>query len=112
MPVTNTAYINLIMEEIKSLPKTYATEVFDFVSYLKSKAAKQEDCTSDEGNTSNEECPICARLRDPVTGEEQFNAETIAGIKEVDDMIAGKKPNTMKAFNSLEEMLADLDSDD
>jgi len=28
-------------------------------------------------------------------------------MQEVEDMIAGKIPNTMKAFNSLEEMLAD-----
>ena len=58
-----------------------------------------------------ESCPICAKNRDSVTGELRFNAETLAGMQEVDDMIAGKIPNTMKAFNSLEEMLADLNSD-
>jgi len=59
-----------------------------------------------------ESCPICAKNRDPVTGELQFNTETMAGMREVDDMINGKIPNTMKAFNSFEEMLTDLDSDD
>jgi len=58
------------------------------------------------------DCPICAKHQDPVTGELRFNAETIAAMKEVDDMLAGKIPNTLKSFNSLEEMLADLDSDD
>ena len=58
-----------------------------------------------------EDCPMCAKNRDSVTGELRFNAETLAGMQEVDDMIAGKIPNTMNAFNSLEEMLADLDSD-
>ena len=64
--------------------------------------------TADNGD----ECPICAKRRDPETGEPLFNDETKAGIKEVDDMLAGKIPSTLKSFNSLEEMLADLDSDD
>jgi hypothetical protein len=59
-----------------------------------------------------EECPVCAKHRDPETGSPRYNAEVMAGIKEVDDMLAGKIPNTMKSFNSLEEMLADLDADD
>jgi hypothetical protein len=29
-----------------------------------------------------EDCPICAAHRDPVTGEELFNAETVAAIEE------------------------------
>jgi hypothetical protein len=58
------------------------------------------------------ECPLCAAHRDPETGELRFNAEVMAGIKEVDDMLSGKIPNTMKSFNSLEDMLADLDADD
>jgi len=57
-----------------------------------------------------DECPICTKHRDPVTGELRFNAETIAAMKEVDDMLAGKIPNTLKSFNSLEEMLVDLRS--
>ena len=62
-------------------------------------------------NVDNE-CPICDKHRDTETGELHFNAETIAAIQEVDDMLAGKIPNTLKKFNSLEEMLEDLDSDD
>ena len=31
-------------------------------------------------------CPLCAKYRDPETGEVRFNAETEAGMKEVDDM--------------------------
>ena len=59
-----------------------------------------------------DDCPLCAKHRDPLTGELRLNAETITAIEEVDDMLAGKIPNTLKSFNSLEEMLADLDSDD
>jgi hypothetical protein len=59
-----------------------------------------------------ESCSVCAGHRDPATGDMRFNSETMAGIQEIDDMIAGKIPNTMKTFNSLDEMLADLDSDD
>jgi hypothetical protein len=58
------------------------------------------------------DCPLCAKHRDPKTGELRFNAETIASMQEVDDMLAGKIPNTLKKFNSLEEMLEDLDADD
>ena len=56
------------------------------------------------------ECPICAAHRDPITGEERFNAETIAAIEEGDAMLRGEIP--AKRYNSLEEMLVDLDSDD
>jgi hypothetical protein len=56
------------------------------------------------------ECPICAAHRDPVTGEELFNAETIAAIEEGRAMMRGEIPS--KLYNSLEEMLVDLDADD
>jgi len=62
--------------------------------------------------SSTDECPLCAKHRNPETGELRFNTETIIGMQEVDDMLAGKIPNTLKKFNSLEEMLEDLDSDD
>jgi hypothetical protein len=56
------------------------------------------------------ECPICAAHRDPVTGEERFNAETAAAIREGRAMMRGEIPSNL--YNSLEEMLVDLDSDD
>jgi len=104
MPVSKPVY-NDLYKVINSLPDDYTSQVIDFVSYLKTKAERQAGIMS-------EGCPICAKLRDSETGEEQFNAETKAGIKEVDDMLAGKIPNTLKSFNTLEEMLADLDADD
>jgi len=99
MPAVNPVY-NVLFDEIKTLPENYTVEIFNFIGYLKAKAAQKEGC------------PICVKLRDPVTGEPLYNAETKAGIKEVDDMLAAKIPNTLKSFNSLDEMLADLDSDD
>ena len=66
--------------------------------------------TLEPENAATHECPICAKHRDPVTGELRLNAEMIAGMQEVEDMIAGKKP--AKWFNSLDEMLEDLDKDD
>jgi len=59
-----------------------------------------------------EGCQLCAKYSDPETGELRLNAETIASIQEVDDMLAGKIPNTLKKFNTLEEMLEDLNLDD
>ncbi|MCL2765854.1 MAG: hypothetical protein FWD40_11345 [Treponema sp.] len=100
MPAAKPVYLDFLIEEIKSLPVDYTAQVLDFVGYLKEKAARQD------------ECPVCARYRDPETGEPLYNAETKAAINEVDDMLAGKIPNTLKKFNNLEEMLKDLDSDD
>jgi len=86
----------LLLEEIKTLPDDYVAEALDFVGYLKEKAARRQ-----------EGCPICAKHRDPKTGELRFNAETMAGMQEVEDMITGKIPT--KWYNSLEEMLVELD---
>ncbi|MDR0302745.1 MAG: hypothetical protein LBI04_10600 [Treponema sp.] len=88
-----------LAEEIKTLPDYYVDEALDYVGYLKEKAAGYET-----------ECPLCAKHRDPKTGELRLNAETLAVMQEVEDMISGKIPT--KWYNSLEEMLVDLDSDD
>ncbi|MDR2921891.1 MAG: hypothetical protein LBU85_00955 [Treponema sp.] len=56
------------------------------------------------------ECPICAAHRDPMTGEERFNAETAAAIREGRAMMRGEIPAIR--FNSFEEMLEDLERDD
>jgi len=81
----------LLIEEIKTLPEDYAAEVLDFVGYLKEKASRKQ-----------EGCPICAKYRDPVTGEPRFNAETIAAFEEGDAMLAGEIP--AKWHNSLEDL--------
>ena len=76
----------LLIEAIKTLPERYTTEVLDFVGYLKEKATKgQADLQSDG-------CPICAKHRDPVTGEPLYNAETIAAFEEGDAMLRGEIP--------------------
>jgi len=58
------------------------------------------------------ECPICAAHRDPVTGEELFNAKTVAAIEESRAMMRGEIP--AKRFKSLDEMWEDImrDNDD
>jgi len=81
----------LLIEEIKTLPEDYTAEVLDFVGYLKEKAAKNQ-----------KECPICAKHRDPVTGELRFNAETIAAFEEGDAMLRGEIP--AKWHTSLEDL--------
>jgi len=63
-----------------------------------------------DGLDSKGECPVCAAHRDPVTGEERFNAETAAAIREGRAMMRGEIPS--KLYNSLEEMLVDLNADD
>ena len=58
------------------------------------------------------ECPICAAHRDPVTGEEQFNAKTAASLRESMAMARGEIPSTLRGFKTVEEMWEDLDRDD
>jgi len=55
--------------------------------------------------SSLHDCPICAEYHDPESGALRPNAETIAAIEE-----SRKTPT--KLYNSLEEMLVDLDADD
>jgi len=86
----------LLIEAIKTLPDDYTVEVLDFVGYLKEKAAKRQ-----------EGCPICAKHRDPQTGELQFNAETIAAFEEGDAMLRGEIP--AKWHSSLEDLNKMLD---
>ena len=66
------------------------------------------------GNASlpGDGCPICAAHRDPVTGEEQFNAKTAASLEESMAMVRGEIPSTLRGFNTFEEMWEDLDRDD
>jgi len=98
MAAATPVYYDLLMEDIKSLPESYTVQIFDFVGYLKSKAASQEGC------------PICVKLRDPVTGEPLYNAETRKAIEEGNAILRGEIP--AKRYSSLEEMLVDLEADD
>jgi hypothetical protein len=97
----------LLIEEIKTLPANRMAEVLDFVGYLKEKDARNAD---DSRRETGEGCPICAAHRDPVTGEERFNAETIAAFEEGDAMLRGEIP--AKWYNSADEMWEDLMKDD
>ena len=45
-------------------------------------------------------------------GNPRYRPEVYEGMREVDDMLSGKIPSTLRSFNSLEEMLEDLDRDD
>ena len=74
---------DLLIKAIKTLPENRITQVLDFVEFIKQQEARTE--------------PL-------------YNAETIAAIKEGDAMLRGEIP--AKWYNSLEEMLVDLDSDD
>jgi len=65
---------------------------------------------ADDNHDFEGECPICAEHRDPVTGEERFNAETAAAIREGRAMMRGEIPT--KWYNSLDEMWQDLVKDD
>ena len=110
----------LLIEEIKTLPANRIAEVLDFVEFIKHKesrnaentATSEEDAADDSWFEKGKECPFCAAHRDPVTGNPLYKPEVYASMQEVDDMLSGKIPSTLKHFNSLEEMLADLDSDD
>jgi hypothetical protein len=63
-----------------------------------------KDGLNDDGLYPDGVCPICA------AHDYMPNAETIAAIEEGRAMMRGEIPS--KLYNSLEEMLADLDADD
>jgi hypothetical protein len=69
-----------------------------------------QGAADDDGLFPDGECPICTANRDPVTGEERFNAKTIAAFEEGDAILRGEIP--AKRFTSVEELLAEPDSDD
>ena len=96
------SYVELLIEAIKTLPEDYAAEVLDFVGYLKEKAAKQQPAG----------CPICAANRDPVTGNPRYKPEVYEGMQEVEDMLSGKIPSTLRRFKSVAEMFEDLERDE
>jgi len=57
-----------------------------------------------------EDCPLCAKYRDPKSGALRPNAETIAAIEEGRAMMRGEIP--ANRFNSFEEMWENLTKDD
>ena len=57
-------------------------------------------------------CPICAGNIDPETGNPRYKPEVYEGMQEVDDMLSGKIPSTLRRFKSVDEMFEDLDRDD
>jgi hypothetical protein len=72
--------------------------------------AVEQKAAAEDGLYPDGECPICAANRDPVTGNPRYNAETVAGMQEVEDMVAGKIP--VKWYKSLDEMWEDLTAED
>jgi hypothetical protein len=65
---------------------------------------------ADDGLDFEGECPLCAKYRDPETGELRPNAETAAAIREGRAMMRGEIPS--KRFHSLDEVWEDLMRDD
>ena len=102
--------IEMLIEEVKTLPENRVAEVLDFVEFVKLRESQNAEESDDPWFEKGEGCPICAKHRDPKTGEPCYNAETIAAIEEGDAMMRGEIP--AKWYNSVEEMLVDLDSDD
>jgi hypothetical protein len=72
--------------------------------------AAEPKAADDDGLYPDGECPICAANRDPVTGEERFNAETIAAFEEGDAILRGEIP--AKWYKSFDEMWKDLTAED
>jgi len=92
----------LLIEEIKTLPESRIAEVLDFVEFIKQKKARNAEKVDDSWFEKGEECPICAKHRDPVTGNPRYKPEVYEGMQEVEDMISGKIP--AKWHTSLEDL--------
>jgi hypothetical protein len=73
-------------------------------------AAEVAGNAADSGLDFEGECPLCAKYRDPETGNPRYNAETVAAIEEGMAISRGEIP--AKRFHSLDEMWEDLERDD
>jgi hypothetical protein len=73
-------------------------------------AAEAAGGAAGDGLDFEGECPLCAKYRNPETGELRPNAETAAAIREGRAMMRGEIP--AKRFHSLDEMWEDLMRDD
>jgi len=84
------------------------------LTFTPAAAKKPTDQRSVEQSADTDECPFCAEhggdICDPVTGEELFNAETVAAIEEGRAMMRGEIP--AKWYTSTDEMWEDLMRDD
>jgi len=65
-----------------------------------------------EGHVHTHPCPICNAHLDPVTGNPRYKPEVYEGMQEVEDMLAGKIPSTLRRFKTVAEMFEDLERDD
>ena len=97
----------LIYEEVKTLSENRKAQVLDFVKHIKQEEAQiAENDNAPGGDDSwfekGDPCPVCAKHRDPVTGEPRYKPEILAGMQEVEDMISGKKP--VKWHTSLDDL--------
>ena len=68
------------------------------------------DSAAEDGLDFEGDCPLCAKYREPETGELRPNAETAAAIREGRAMMRGEIPG--KLYSSFDDMLVDLDKDD
>jgi len=59
------------------------------------------DNAADDGLDYAGDCPICAKHRDPITGNPRYNAETIAAFEEAKAIMRGEIP--AKRYTSLED---------
>jgi len=67
-------------------------------------AAEIKDTTLDIG--IDDECPICAKLRDPKTGALPYNATVLAAMEESRAIMRGEIPG--KWYKSIEEAREDI----
>jgi hypothetical protein len=104
----------LIYEKVKTLPANRMAEILDFVEFIRQRETRndgsttaadaKEDATDDSWFERGEECPICAAHRDPVTGNPLYKPEIYESMREVDDMLSGKIPSTLKWHTSLDDL--------
>ena len=58
-------------------------------------------------HASEDDCPICAKLRDPETGALPYNAKVLAAMEETKAIMRGEIPT--KWYKSIEEAREDLE---
>ena len=112
MSVTQTVEVpashRLVIDVPHEIPAGQVILTFTPAVDLRSVDRRSDDRRSDQAG----ECAFCAAHRDPVTGNPLYKPEIYESMREVDDMLSGKIPSTLRSFNSFEEMWEDLMRDE
>ena len=114
MTITQTVEIPASHRLIIDVPREVPTGsvILTFTPAVDQRSPDRRTETATHEHVHTHPCPICAAHLDPETGNPRYKPEVYEGMQEVEDMLSGKIPSTLRRFKSVDEMFEDLDRDD